>query len=168
MNLPHELQEIDENGKGKQRHDADEVDDRLHLSVDGLFADPFDDTKHDFRSVERRNGKQIKHRKVHADKGRDIQEGLQAACRRLARHLDRRHGPTHRLDADLARQKLAERPQNHAAHAHGISKRMSETREKSFLYRLGVQGVIVESERGEHGVIVVHTFERCVRAQGDL
>ena len=74
-NLSNELQHVDEDGKAKDKHEADEVDHRLDLSVYGLFPYPFDNAEHDFGAVERRNGQEVEHGEVYADK-RHYLEGV--------------------------------------------------------------------------------------------
>ena len=80
------MEQIDEDRKTEQGDDTDEMNDRFHLATDGLFANPFDNAKNHFATVERRNRQEVEYGEVHADKRRDIEEGQQPARRRVRRY----------------------------------------------------------------------------------
>ena len=101
------MQYVDQDCETEQENQARKVDNHFHFAINRLLANPFDNTEYHFATVQRRHGQQVKHRQVHADKRRDIQEWSVAVGSRFRRYRNGRHRSTHRIDTDFARQQLA-------------------------------------------------------------
>ena len=158
------MQNIHQNRKAEQENDPDKMNHGLHLAVDRLFPDPFDDAEHHLRAVQRGDRQQVEHRQIDADKCGNVEEGQNSARRGFGRRLNRRHSPAHVRQTHVPLQKLPQRTQNQPAELCRIHKRIAD-RLKEILFdgRSHQRIVLFYPQRSKNRVYIRHVFEICVR-----